>query len=77
MLRLCEQLGACSDEEIQAHLHQLTFAQPEQLVQPVRLLLHSSQYIRQRQVASIPAASSPRQPPYSYSARGSERCWRY
>ena len=57
MLLLCEQLRTCSDEEIQVQLHQLTFAQPAQLVQPVRLLLHSSQYIQRHatQDASGPA----------------------
>lgn len=64
LLRLCQQLQACSDEEIQAQLHQLPFTQPERLVQPVRLLLHSSQYIQQ-QVAPALLASMPAVAPAS------------
>ena len=74
LLHVCKQLCACSDEELQTQLHQLAFAQPEQLVQPVRLLLHSSQYIQQ-QVASIPALpnSAPATTPASVlSAREQE-----
>ena len=64
LLQLCQQLHACSDEELQNQLHQLAYAQPERLVYPVRLLLHGSQYLRQqlgalKAVAAAPAPPAP------------------
>ncbi len=57
LLRLCEELHVCSDAELQNQLHQMAFSRPEHLLQPVRLLLHSSLYLRQQLLADAVVAA--------------------
>ena len=64
LLQICQQLHVCSDKELQDQLRQLACQQPEQLVQPVRFLLHSSQYVDQQlgALAASTATSAPAAP---------------
>ncbi len=53
LLQIRRQLHACSDLELQAQVSQLTDPQQSaQILDAVRLLLHSSTYIQQRLAAS-------------------------
>ena len=62
LLQICQQLHACSDEELQDQLRKMACVQPEQLVQPVRFLLHSSQYVDQQLGALEAATATPASP---------------
>lgn len=77
LLRLCEQLHACSDEDLQSQLSQLAGTTPERLLPSVRLLLHTSQYVRQHMVAApvlvaIPPAPEKKPPTSPLSPREQE-----
>ena len=74
LLQLCQQLHACSDDELASQLHQLAYAQPNLLVQPVRLLLHSSQYLRQQLGAPEAATSTPALPTSSLVLLSPREC---
>lgn len=62
LLKLGSQLHACSDEVLRSQMQQMSCAKSEESLRSVRLLLHTSQYLRQQlTVVSDVVAPTPTQ----------------